>query len=511
MADLSIVEERSTFMMFSITGEPYIKIARFLKPTAKTPKEAIAVPSHHLIKEPMNEKPSKSPSMTEYKGWRRPQHKWELWISLMLPRHDSTCQRFAVLDYIKASTCEIQRDPATILGLVESWCADTNAFVFEWGESTITLEDVLILGGFSVLGEFVNAPLSEEMGQIEKTIVKAHRGFNKMKSKKDSHGAWLNHFIGINGELEHVAFLSLWLSRYVFPTHPVDTIGRNVFSIVVQLAKGTRIALGPAVLANLYRGFSLMKRNMDNDAPNSVVWAPFQLLYKWAQKRFSPLRQESKPNTLSIVRRTLKSKKGFHWMPYKKMSVEDEELHLLVIYVRASKLVGLNCSKPYCPYRVAMQFRFDQDLPSYVSDNDCERTNEEININMPYQVFQPEVSMRYLQWWKRTVSDKRATIEEIMKQLMSSKEGDVRDESIAIGLVAPGFRSTDKKRNLEEAWDRDDLNLKLKEHEVGPSKPFPIKNKEDERASSMPQHERTRVKGAQPNCAIMVESLAYTS
>ncbi|KAJ8622768.1 hypothetical protein MRB53_031297 [Persea americana] len=475
MADLSLVEERPTFMMSSITGESYIKIGRFLKPIAKTPEEAVAVPSHHLIKEPMNKKPSKSPSMTEYKGWRCPQRKWGLWVSHMLPRHDSIWQRSGILDSIKASTCEIQRDPATILGLVESWCADTNTFVFEWGESTITLEDVLILGGFSVLGEFVNAPLNEEMGEIEKTIVKEHRGFNKMKSKKASHGAWLNHFMDIGGELEHVAFLSLWLSRYVFPTHPVDTICRNVFSIAVRLAKGTRIALGPAVLASLYRDLGLMKRNMDSDAPNSVVWAPFQLLQKWSWERFPPLRQESVPITLSFVRRTLKSKKGFHWMPYKKISVEDEELHLLAVYVRASKLVGLNCSEPYRPYRVAMQFGFDQDLPGHVSDNDSERTNEEVNIiNVPYRVFQPEVSMRYLQWWKRTVSDKRATIEEIMKQLMSSKEGVVRDENVAIGLVPPGFRPTDKKRNLEEAWDRDDLTLKLKKHGAGSSKPVHI-------------------------------------
>ncbi|XXG83626.1 hypothetical protein AAC387_Pa10g1338 [Persea americana] len=300
----------------------------------------------------------------------------------MLPRHDSTWQRSGILDSIKALTRKIQRDPATILGLVESWCADTNTFVFEWGESTITLEDVLILGGFSVLGEFVTAPLNEEMGEIEKTIVKEHRGFNKMKYKKPNHGAWLNHFMGTGGELEHVAFLSLRLSRYVFPTHPVDTIGRNVFSIAVRLAKGTRIALCLAVLASLYRDLGLMKRNMDTDAPNSVVWPPFQLLQKWARKRFPPMGPKSEPNTLSYVRRTLKTKKGFHWMLYKKMSMEDEQLHLLVIYVRASKLVGLNCSESYCPYRVAMQFGFDQDLPGDVSYNDCERTNEEININV---------------------------------------------------------------------------------------------------------------------------------
>lgn len=439
----------------------------------------------------------------------------------MLLKHAPKWKKSGILDSIKASTFNIQRDPETIRGLVESWCEETNTFVFDWGEATITLQDVLILGGFSVVGESVNSPLKEEMEEIEKQMVREQRGFNKQKSKKASHGAWMKHYMGSSdGKLEHMAFLSLWVSRYVFPAHPFGTIGQYVFSIAVRLAEGTRIALGPAVLASLYRDLGLMKRNMDSEAPGSDVWAPFQLLQTWAWKRFPSLRPKPKqPNKLSFVRKVLKSPKDFQWRPYKEMGMKEEELHSLARFVRASELVGLNCTEMYRPHRVAMQFGFDQDLPGHVSVRNCKIINEEeTRILVADGLFECEVSLRYLEWWKRTVSDGRAAIEGIMKQLKSSEEGDRRGESDVVGSVPPGFSPMDKKRNLEEAWDDDNLTLserlKLKKHGIRPSEPtmpgerlklkkhgirlpseptMSVGNKEGERASSMPQDKRTRV------------------
>lgn len=217
-----------------------------------------------------------------------------------------------------------------------------------------------------MLGESVNAPLKEEMREIEKRMVKEKREFYRQKSKKATHAAWMNYYMGVDGEVEHVAFLSLWVSRYVFPAQPFDTIGQYVFYIAARLAEGTRIALGPAVLASLYRDLGLMKRNMNNGAPASVVWAPFQLLQIWAWERFPSLRPKSQPNKLSFVRKVLKSKNDFQWRPYKEMSlygdgVEDGGLHSLARFVRASELVGvLNCLELYRPHRVAMQFGFDR-------------------------------------------------------------------------------------------------------------------------------------------------------
>jgi hypothetical protein len=38
-----------------------------------------------------------------------------------------------------------------VYGVVEKWCSETNTFVFPFGEATITLEDVIVLGGYSLV------------------------------------------------------------------------------------------------------------------------------------------------------------------------------------------------------------------------------------------------------------------------------------------------------------------------------------------------------------------------
>ncbi|KAL7238794.1 hypothetical protein ACSBR2_004818 [Camellia fascicularis] len=55
--------------------------------------------------------------------------------------------------------------------------------------------------------------------------------------------------------IEHEAFLVVWLSRFVFPARPIDTIGKHVFSIAVLLASGTKITLVSAALARLGKIF----------------------------------------------------------------------------------------------------------------------------------------------------------------------------------------------------------------------------------------------------------------
>uniref|UniRef100_A0A803LYD1 Aminotransferase-like plant mobile domain-containing protein n=1 Tax=Chenopodium quinoa TaxID=63459 RepID=A0A803LYD1_CHEQI len=51
----------------------------------------------------------------------------------------------------------------------------------------------------------------------------------------------MRYFKGRGGHLEHVAFLVLWLSRYVFPSNGYNTIAPNLFSIAISLANGTRL------------------------------------------------------------------------------------------------------------------------------------------------------------------------------------------------------------------------------------------------------------------------------
>ena len=70
---------------------------------------------------------------------------------------------------IKASTYTTRKDPSSILVVVGFWCEETNTFILLLGEATVTLDDVMVLGGFLVLGEPVRVvkTLEDELGDDE--------------------------------------------------------------------------------------------------------------------------------------------------------------------------------------------------------------------------------------------------------------------------------------------------------------------------------------------------------
>ncbi|RVX04011.1 hypothetical protein CK203_021747 [Vitis vinifera] len=129
------------------------------------------------------------------------------------------------------------------------------------GEATVTLEDVMILGGFPVLGESVSAPLEDkEMLETEEKLIAERLQVTRTKAQKACQSGWMNRWMGTGNQIEHEAFLSMWVSRFVLPTKSNSTIEKHVFSIAIRLARGIPVALGPAVLVSIYRDLSLLKQ-----------------------------------------------------------------------------------------------------------------------------------------------------------------------------------------------------------------------------------------------------------
>ena len=124
------------------------------------------------------------------------------------------------------------------------------------------MEDILVSGGFSVLGSLICSPLeTPELKEIEERLIQARKEFVCSAARSARQYPWLMHFMESESEFEHVAFLSLWLSRYVFPSLPDDIVGSHVFPIAAHLSRGTKIALAPTVLASLYQNLRLLKEN----------------------------------------------------------------------------------------------------------------------------------------------------------------------------------------------------------------------------------------------------------
>lgn len=472
MAELSftIIEEREESMI-SPTGysKPTSRKAHFLTPSVK-PSQG---PDFVLPPLPIPTKPTipdvqKLPLKVLYRGRRYPQKNWKDWVNSLHSKHQSTWKKAGIYEAILSSTYQVLRYNELVLGVADKWCPKTNSFIFRWGEATITLEDMMVLGGYSVLGESVKKLLkTNEMLEMEDNLIEVHRQLSPAR-----HYVWMDYFMGTGHKLEHEAFLSLWLSRYVFPASLYDNVGKNLFPIAIRLARGIRIALAPAVLATIYQDLRLLKGKIDatrlmtkKDKGDSSVldlWAPFQLVQVWIWERFPALRptpnlithgeprvarwHKVKRSNIEKVRLLIDyARDSFQWRPYAAglmnwlspkfyrdkeewVSVGpnmDKELESFALCLRASELVGLEYIEQYLPHRVAMQFGMDQDIPSCVPRfnmshitawRNYSRLISDTNLYIPHRLFESDVTKRYMKWWNQSMSPKTYAVKGSMKR-----------------------------------------------------------------------------------------------
>ncbi|KAL5711637.1 hypothetical protein ACHQM5_013902 [Ranunculus cassubicifolius] len=466
VAEENLVEERYENMVAHTGGMPTLRLARFLKPSEDCLGDQM---------KPMAYKFPKRLPQVDFMSWRCPHKKWKEWVDRMIPIYGSVWKKASIYDSIIISTYKFGKDRELILGLADSWCQDTNSFVLSWGEATLTLEDMSILGGFTVLGEPVMLPLTDELQEIEEKLIIEHKKCNSSKAHKAGYAEWIERFMGNDDGLEHVAFLSLWLSRCVFPARPRDTIGRHVFPIAIHLCKGTRIALAPSVLASLYRDLRVLKEMLvlsstegseSEELPLSI-WAPFQMLQLWAWERFPCL--QPTPNILiygetraarwhevrsiskfDSVRSDVNSQDEFLWRPYSfvlnnwqnpefykdqaewvilSTDIDDEEFLSFSHFIAPSELVGLDCIEQYLPHRVGMQFGMDQDIPApftrananwEIAWKTYEKPMRNTSLYFPPRLFESDVTVRYFDWWNEPISPAHGDIDGVSFDPMNS-------------------------------------------------------------------------------------------
>lgn len=123
-----------------------------------------------------------------------------------------------IYEAIMCSTYAVKRYDNLILELASRWRSQTNTFNFPFGEATLTLEDMLVLGGFSASGVSALSSLENDSKsrKIKDRLELERLEIQNSKSKSVPQGRWMEKFMGSGSELEHAAFLSLWLSRFVF-------------------------------------------------------------------------------------------------------------------------------------------------------------------------------------------------------------------------------------------------------------------------------------------------------
>ncbi|XP_047250137.1 uncharacterized protein LOC124885917 [Capsicum annuum] len=316
--------------------------------------------------------------------------------------------------------------------------------------SLVDEQDIVVLGGYSVLGQCVLEPVkNNDSVEVEKNLCEAYKVV-KESDKNVSPHPWMEHFAGRGDNLEHVAFLTLWLSRYVLPCRIYQCVDRALFPIAIFLSQGVPIALSPAVLASINRDLNLLKQLIVSSSKNAekssysrcveddsdlILRAPLHFVQLWAWERFTSL--QPKPSTVIYtgeprVARWHKVKKlncvdprseidsaseHFLWRPYAVDIVKNWDINKFYKerdeYVVVGQKMGseiLIFARLYNPHRVSMQFGFDQDAPGCVNlagDHtpkiawtNYNRPIKDVKLYIPSRFIESDVSRRYLDWWK---------------------------------------------------------------------------------------------------------------
>lgn len=413
-----------------------------------------------------------SPLRVSFSGWRLPNRNFKSWAKKMAALHKPTWLKSGIFEAIRASTYKIHKNPSLILSLAQKWCLETNSFVFPWGEATITLEDVNVLLGFSVLGSSVFAPL--ESSELKEAVEK----LEKRKQESMRQVSWISSFV--DDEMEHEAFLVLWLSKFVFPNKSCHPILSNVFPIAVRLARGERIALAPAVLASIYRDLSQI---CGLSSPQNInLDSLFKLVQLWIWERFKSIRPEAKviPKGKHRVARWSGLEQRFEnvghilfhdfdWRPYteplknwnpprfyleeaklvridESLDGDNAEFVSFARCVSVSKLVGIGFVENYYPNRVAMQFGLAQDLPGLVTNNSRNLTEQEawddynkslngLKLYIPSRLATASVTSRYQDWWTKSVSEMRKETNQTFNVNSTVDHYDDSDDDILLKVV----------------------------------------------------------------------------
>ncbi|ONK55594.1 uncharacterized protein A4U43_UnF1280 [Asparagus officinalis] len=183
-----LVETREAALVkFDGSGQPIQRKGWFLKPNESIEERNLGVPFFPVFQRPGPNWVSKLDAKVSFKGWPNPTADWKQWAAKLTPIYKDVWKQAKIFDAIQVSTCRFRKDLVSIWEVLPYWSNETNTFAFPFGEASITLEDTMVLGGFSPIGFCVReVGLDKELYKLKSQLLSHHLAFNKTTAKKKS-------------------------------------------------------------------------------------------------------------------------------------------------------------------------------------------------------------------------------------------------------------------------------------------------------------------------------------
>lgn len=191
------------------------------------------------------------------------------WLKKVRRKRQDQWRSARIFDLIQVSRYAHRVNPCMLLVSLYFWEGSTNTFQLPYGMLTPTLFDMTVITGLSPLGETFDLTLStENTFTFDRASLQNHI--------EDHHN---KNIVEVYDE-EHITFLTLWLSYYIF-YHGSLQIAKSYISLAIQIHEGRQISLGKLLLASLYQslGMATLKLKLLANTPKSLnLSSPMWLL-----------------------------------------------------------------------------------------------------------------------------------------------------------------------------------------------------------------------------------------
>ncbi|KAM6542840.1 hypothetical protein CsatB_007287 [Cannabis sativa] len=250
---------------------------------------------------------SKNDLAVEYRSRSGVIQGWKGWISSVATRFSTPLSSAKILSPMLASSdLEIYRVKSSLDQLVSYWSKATHTFIVNWGEFTITLEDVYALLLLPICGTTsLVSPLSNDEQSLLSSLTLAVEDLKKRYMKKKQYDLldWVRYFHQEDSQdlVELASCIALWLSRYIFPSKTSRrTVQSAMFPLACRLAYGKHFPLGAAYLGTLYHNLDSIITDANSYSENkeviSSIDACFLQMFIWERfPKLAPIRKSLQP------------------------------------------------------------------------------------------------------------------------------------------------------------------------------------------------------------------------
>ncbi|KAL5148570.1 hypothetical protein HKD37_13G035601 [Glycine soja] len=199
------------------------------------------------------------------------------WLDRVEQAYEDFWKTYGIFDLIQFSRSGPEYRPEMLIAAMHFFESSTNTFQFKCGMMTPTLLDVAALTGLRPSGETYDPTNSSDNIKL----VYKENTFSKYIAE---HKGPVEEEVS---DEEHVAFLTPWLSHYVFCTKSLQ-VAKRFIPMALQIHEGQNFGFGRLLLAVLYEslGEACYDLKKSKDGSSFLVSGPMWLLQLWLNATF---------------------------------------------------------------------------------------------------------------------------------------------------------------------------------------------------------------------------------